>query len=108
MDSGEFDLFEAVCGVQGDHGFVCGADAPMFARRLDRLVDPLAELDCTRKPDHTGEHVAAHTDGRELARWITWTCATCGEIHEGTSQQAKQRSCFKAAGKTTQPTRVGR
>jgi hypothetical protein len=67
-----FDVFEAVCGALGDlpsGGACCGAQAPMYARHVGLRWHPDGNVPYTRLPDHTGDHVAAHGDGWELARW---------------------------------------
>jgi hypothetical protein len=72
----EFGVFDAVCGAQGYHGFCCSAQAPVSAVVpgvcLSDDPDPAVRvgwLPCTRRPDHPGDHVAAHIGGRVLARW---------------------------------------
>jgi hypothetical protein len=64
-DESEYDVFEAVCGVQGDFelGGLCGEEAPPS-------VDPQRrELPCTRRIGHAGDHVAGHANGWAICRW---------------------------------------
>jgi hypothetical protein len=76
----EFDVFEAVCGAQGNFGFhwrywwdlapddvtadCCGATVTGFSGHLQV---------CTRYVGHRGDHVAAHVGGYLLDRWANRT-----------------------------------
>lgn len=55
-DDIEFEVYEALCGVRGELATGC-CDAQS------------GTYECTRAVGHVGDHVAAHPDGRVLARW---------------------------------------
>lgn len=62
----EFDVFEAVCGADGDFVY-CDAVMPG--------TDPSKGLGCTRRENHDGDHVAVWLgrvggdSSRLMARW---------------------------------------
>jgi hypothetical protein len=71
----EFDVFEAVCGVQGETD-----NDPRWARGCCHAVSPRVlwlndkddkrhRIPCTRPFGHRGDHVAAHVNGGVLDRW---------------------------------------
>lgn len=65
-DDLDFAVFEAVCGVLGEIPGDCDAGAQPLHWRIPANG---SELPCTRPGGHAGDHVAAHVDGRVLARW---------------------------------------
>jgi hypothetical protein len=60
-----FEAFEANSGALGHVDGLCNGEAPPTIARADAAFS----LPCTRIRGHAGDHVAAHTDGRVLARW---------------------------------------
>jgi hypothetical protein len=62
------DTYDAVLGVRGAHG-CCGQSAPWSGVHPGVTVNHRYGLPCARQPGHRGDHVAAHTNGTELARW---------------------------------------